>query len=349
MKESSNARGQLAPLQRGAAVTAVLLAALLLPGCSRKETPTVSASENPGNAGPASVQSAAVEDPAPPPQFSGAGALQYVRQVVGFGPRWVGSPGHAKTEKLLRAELQGIKVEEDAFEAATPVGTKAMRNFVAEFPGTREGVVVVAGHYDTLYERPKFVGANDGGSSTGLLLQLARELRSEMKNGRREGYTVRLAWLDGEEAFQQWTDSDSVYGSRHLAQKWQQDGTLRAVKAFLLVDMIGDAELQIDRDTNSTPWLQELVLQAATRYGYQSHFFRRTLSIGDDHVPFAQQGVPVVDLIDLDYGYNNAFWHTPEDTLDKLSAQSLEITGCVVRQTIRLLDRRPESRSDGGK
>jgi Zn-dependent M28 family amino/carboxypeptidase len=275
-----------------------------------------------------------------PPQFNGVAALDYVRQVVKFGPRWVGSSGHARTEAWLRTQLKADDVEEDVFTASTPVGPKMMRNFIAKFPGTKDGIVVVAGHYDTLYERPDFVGANDAGSSTGLLLELARNLRSQLRGGKRQGYSVWLVWLDGEEAFKQWTDTDSVYGSRHLAGKWQTDGTLRRVKAFLLVDMVGDADLNIERDKNSTTWLEELVYQAAVRYGYQSHFFARTLAMEDDHGPFQKQGVPVVDLIDFDYGYNNTFWHTKEDTLDKLSPKSLQIVGSVVEETIRMLDRR---------
>ena len=126
-------------------------------------------------------------------------------------------------------------------------------------------------------------------------------------------------WTDGEEAIKEWSDTDSVYGTRHLAEKWQKDGTLKKIKAFLLADMIGDADLNIDRDERSAAWLEDLVLQAATRLGYQSHFFGRTLGgLGDDHIPFAERGVPCADLIDLDYGYNNVFHHTPQDTIDKL-------------------------------
>lgn len=279
----------------------------------------------------------------PLPRFDGGAALQFVRRLTGLGPRWVGSPGHAQTESLLRAQLtqlqgSGLQEEEDAFTATTPFGAKPMRNFLAKLPGTSACTVVVAGHYDTLYERPDFVGANDGGSSAGLLLQLAKELSNETQSGRRSGCGVWLVWLDGEEAFQNWTATDSVYGSRHLAEKWQADGALKRIKAFLLVDMIGDADLNIDRDTGSTAWLEDMVYQAATRYGYQSHFFARTLTVGDDHTPFAERGVPVADLIDFDYGYGNAFWHTREDTLDKLSARSMAIVGSVVEETIRMLD-----------
>jgi len=150
---------------------------------------------------------------------------------------------------------------------------------------------------------------------------------------------VWLLWTDGEEAVKQWSATDSLYGARHLAEKWQKDGTLKKIKAFLLTDMIGDADLNIDQDTNSTPWLESVVLQAATRLGYQSHFFGRSLPIEDDHLPFVHMGVPSADLIDMDYGYNDVFHHTPQDTLDKLSPKSLEIVGSVLLETVRLLDK----------
>ena len=114
----------------------------------------------------------------------------------------------------------------------------------------------------------------------------------------------------------------------------------RRSKVFCWLDMIGDADLNIDRDENSTPWLEDLVYQAATRFGYQSYFFGRQIPDFDDHIPFAKIGVPVADLIDLDYGYNNVFWHTPQDTMDKLSPKSLEVAGTTVVETVRLLDAR---------
>lgn len=276
--------------------------------------------------------------PGPAPRLSGERALQYTKDVVAFGPRYVSSPGHKKVEDYLRAKLKSDSLEEDHFTASTPDGNFPMTNFIAKFPGTKNGIMVLSGHYDTIYNRKDFIGANDGGSSTGILLAIADQLRSQMKNGKREGYSVWLVWFDGEEAFQHWTETDSTYGSRHLAAKWKQDGTAARIKAFILADMIGDADLNIDRDINSTPWLEDAIYQAASSVGYQSHFFRREVGIEDDHVPFASIGVPVADLIDFDYGYDNAFWHTPEDTLDKLSAKSFEIVGTVMLQTVRILD-----------
>jgi len=192
-------------------------------------------------------------DSAPPAHLDGAKALDYARQVVNFGPRYLNSPGHKKTEQFLRARLKGDEVEEDAFTTSTPAGNLPMVNFIAKFPGSQNGIVVLAGHYDTLYGRNDFVGANDAASDTGLLLEIADYLRAQKK---RPGYSIWLVWLDGEEAIKQWSDTDSVYGARHLAAKWQQDGTAKNIKGFLLADMIGDKDLDVLRDQNSTPWLR---------------------------------------------------------------------------------------------
>jgi len=272
------------------------------------------------------------------PAFNGGRALQYVREIVAFGPRPIGSLNHKKVENFIYAHLKGVEVEEDAFTASTPAGEFPVRNIIAKFPGTKDGIIVIASHYDTNYplRDTGYVGANDGGSSSAVLLELGNQLRGK----KREGYSVWLLWTDGEEAVKQWTDTDSVYGTRHLAEKWQKDGTLKKIKAFLLLDMIGDADLSIDKDANSTPWLEDLVYQAATSLGYQSHFFARTAGFEDDHGPFMRLGVPCADLIDFDYGYENVFWHTPQDTVDKLSAKSLEIVGSVVLETVRLLDQK---------
>lgn len=270
--------------------------------------------------------------------FNAARALQYTREVVAFGPRPIGSANHRKLENYILNHLKGDSVEDDAFTADTIEGKLPVRSLIAKFPGTRDGIIVIAGHYDTNYplRSTGYVGANDGGSSTAILLELANQLRVK----KREGYSIWLLWTDGEEAVKEWTATDSLYGVRHLAEKWQQNGTLKNIKAFLLADMIGDADLNVDRDTNSTPWLEELVYQAASKLGYQSHFFGRTITVEDDHLPFVQRGVPCADLIDLDYGYGNVFHHTPQDTLDKLSPKSMEIVGTVILETVELLDQK---------
>ncbi|MBZ5720047.1 MAG: M28 family peptidase [Acidobacteriia bacterium] len=270
-----------------------------------------------------------------PPSFNADRAMQYVREIVAFGPRPIGSSNHKKLENYIVSHLKGDTVEDDAFTADTPEGKFPVRNIVAKFPGSRDGIVVIAGHYDTNYplRDTGYVGANDGGSSTAVLLELANQLRGK----KLEGYSVWLLWTDGEEAVKQWSPTDSLYGSRHLAEKWQKDGTVKQIKAFLLADMIGDADLNVDQDAASTATLESLVYQAATRLGYQSHFFARTISVEDDHLPFVKLGVPCADLIDLDYGYGNVIHHTPQDTLDKLSPKSIEIVGSVILETLRLL------------
>ena len=271
-------------------------------------------------------------------QFNGAEALEYTRQFVAIGPRWIGSPGHVKAEAFIRKQFQHDQLEEDTFTTNTPAGAMTMHNYIVKFPGKKDGVIVLATHYETNYplRNINFVGANDGGATTGLLMELANHFRGHTL----DGYSVWLVFFDGEEAVKDWSASDSLYGSKHLAAKWQADGTLKRVKAFLLADMIGDKDLDIYRDRNSTPWLLDLVQKAATHFGYQSYFFAQENQIEDDHLPFVQRGVPVADIIDLDYGYENAYHHTAQDTMDKLSAKSLTISGDVFLETIALLDQR---------
>ena len=277
-------------------------------------------------------------DSAPLPHIDSKRAFQYTREVTAFGPRYMGSENHKKLERYILDHLKGDQVEEDAFSADTVEGKFPVRNIIAKFPGSKDGIIVILGHYDTNYplRNTGYVGANDGGSSTAILLEYANQLRGK----KRDGYSVWLVWTDGEEAVQKWSDTDSLYGARHLAEKWEKDGTLKKIKALMVMDMIGDADLNIDRNTNGAPWLLDLIYAAAEREGYQSHFYARQGPIEDDHLPFVKRGVPSADVIDLDYGYNNVFHHTPQDTMDKLSPKSLEIVGDTILETIHLLDQR---------
>jgi len=279
-----------------------------------------------------------VVEAGPAPTINAARALQYTKEVVAFGARPIGSENHKKLEQYILGHLKGDEVEDDSFIADTVEGKFPVRNIIAKYSGTKDGIIVIAGHYDTNYplRNTAFVGANDAGSSTAVLLEFANHLRGK----KRAGYSVWLLWTDGEEAVKEWSDTDSVYGTRHLAARWQKDGTIKKIKAFLLADMIGDADLNIERESNSAPWLEDLVYQAATKLGYQSHFYSRTLDIQDDHLPFVKLGVPSADIIDLDYGYGNVFHHSPQDTMDKLSPKSLQIAGDVILQTVWLLDAR---------
>jgi Zn-dependent M28 family amino/carboxypeptidase len=277
------------------------------------------------------------------PHFNGVKALDYARQFVAIGPRWPTSQGHVKAEAFLRSQFQRDQLEEDTFTANTPIGPVPMRNFIVRFPGKKNGVTVLATHYETNYwlKNTNFVGANDGASTTGLLLAIADQLRGDEVRGKTlDGFSVWLVFFDGEEAIQTWSRSDSTYGSRHLAAKWGRDGTLGKIKAFILADMIGDKDLDIQRETQSTDWLVALVRQAAHKFGYDRYFFQKEMPVEDDHLPFVERGVPSIDVIDLDYGPNNAYHHTAQDTLDKISAKSLTIDGDVFLETIRLIDLR---------
>ena len=288
---------------------------------------------------PGSAAVAAASDPGPPPAFNASRAMQYVKEIVSYGPRPIGSEHHKKVEDYILTHVRGDNCELDDFEINTSEGRFPVHNIIAKFPGTRPGIIVIASHYDTNWplRNENYVGANDGASSSALLLEIANQLRGK----KRDGYSVWLLWDDAEESMKlPWDDNESLYGVRHLAQKWQDDGTIKNVKAFLLEDMIGDADLNIERDSVSTSSLEDLIYQAATQVGYQSHFFKREMGVTDDHVPFLKRGVPSADLIDFDYGYNNVFWHTPQDTVDKLSPKSLAIVGTVTLETVRLLDQR---------
>ena len=291
---------------------------------------------------PTAPPEAAVPDNAPLPHIDSKRAFQYTGEVTTFGPRYMGSENHKKLEQYILDHLKGDQVEDDAFTADTVEGKFPVRNIIAKFPGTKDGIIVILGHYDTVYplRNSGFVGANDGGSSTAILLEYANQLRGGGAGKKRDGYSVWLVWTDGEEAVRQWTNTDSVYGARHLAEKWEKDGTLKKIKALMVMDMIADADLDIARNTKGAPWLLDLIYSAAERGGYQSHFYAQQGPIEDDHVPFFDRGVPCADVIDLDYGYNNVFWHSPQDTMDKLSPKSLEIVGDTILETIHMLDQR---------
>jgi len=309
--------------------------------CSKgsSSTPAQSANATSNAAAPEPTATAAApSDSGPLPQIDSKRAFQYIKEIVAFGTRPMGSENHKKVENYITSHLKGDQVEDDAFTADTVEGKFPVRNIIAKYPGTKDGIIVILGHYDTNYPLRNigFVGANDGGSSSAILLEYANHLRGK----KRDGYSVWLVWTDGEEAVREWSATDSLYGSRHLAEKWEKDGTLKKIKALFVMDMVGDADLNIEKETNAPPWLTDLVYEAAERGGVQSHFYARAVTIEDDHFPFVKRGVPSIDIIDLDYGYNNVFHHTAQDTLDKLSPRSLEIVGNTTLEAIRMLDRR---------
>ncbi len=278
----------------------------------------------------------------PPAVFQAAGqrALEYTRRVVELGPRPAGSDAQGKQQQLIINELSRFDcdVREDDFVADTPIGRVAMKNITARFSGESDRVVVISGHYDTLFQPgTNFVGANDAGSSTGFLLEMANLL-----NGQPLTDDVWLIFFDGEEAFVSWQGNDHTYGSRRIAGLWELSGVGRKIKALINVDMIGDADLRLLNEGNSTDWLRSLAGATGRRLGYVKEFpASEPQYIEDDHIEFVKRGMPAVNLIDLDYGLMNRYWHTPQDTMDKLSARSFAVMLHVVSEMITELEDRP--------
>jgi glutaminyl-peptide cyclotransferase len=268
----------------------------------------------------------------PATTFSGQRAFDLTARAVAFGPRPDGSAALGKLRSLIRRDLaaKGWEVMGDTFTAATPDGPVPMENIIARLRGSSGRALAVTGHYDTK-KMAGFVGANDGGSSTGFLLELANALRNHPRTD-----DIYLVFFDGEEAVREWSDTDSVYGSRHLAEKWTADGTVRKLKALLNVDMIGDKNFRLVWETGSAPSLRTLVWDIADSLGYSAFFPREGGPVSDDHIPFINAGVRALDLIDFES--QNSFWHTPHDTMDKLSPRSFEIVGQVVIKALEALE-----------
>jgi glutaminyl-peptide cyclotransferase len=277
---------------------------------------------------------AAFPQAAPPKNFSGTAALNFAARVVAFGPRPSGSAANTRQRAYIHEQLVTCRCEvsNDTFAAQTPDGPVAMENIIAKFPGKSGRAIAITGHFDTK-KMTNFVGANDGASSTGILLEMAVVL-----TGRPRTDDVYIVFFDGEEAVRDWTDTDSVYGSRHLAQKWTEDDTNLRMKALINVDMTGDKDLDIVFESSSSPSLRKLVWDAADALGYSAFFLRQPNEVEDDHIPFLQAGVKALDLIDFDYGPGNAYWHTPQDNLDKLGARSFQVIGDVLMRVIPELE-----------
>jgi glutaminyl-peptide cyclotransferase len=307
-----------------------LTAMLMLAACSHQTAP---ASEAPKAASPALASVIT----APPPEttggFDGARAYKHVERLVAIGPHPAGSDGIHRAQAYITEQLKssGCPVEEQDFHASTPIGDVAMKNILVKIPSENPNIIVYASHYDTK-RIDNFVGADDAGSSTGVLLEFARIVCA-----RKNAQTIWLAFLDGEEAFNmQWADPDNTYGSRELAASLALSGTLRHVKAMILVDMVGPASPVFKRESNSTPWLTEVLWSTAARLGYGKVFVNESSTVEDDHVSFLKRDVPAADIIDLEVPY----WHTTNDTLDKIDPRTLAITGHVLVASLPELEKK---------
>jgi Zn-dependent M28 family amino/carboxypeptidase len=283
--------------------------------------------------------------------ISGAAVLKLTQQYVDAAPkRYIGSPGHAAAEAFIKSHFQPEIAKgnfiTDSFYAKTPAGAFGMDNFIVKFPGKKDGIIVLASHYETNYPLKDiaFVGANDGACTTALLIALGQYYREHPP----QGYSVWLLFDDGEEAVGNngMSGSDQLYGVRHLAAKWSGDGTLGRVKALIVADMLGWKEMNIDHEDNSTPWLLDLLARAGKDTGHSGSLFRHSMAVDDDHLPFKERGVPVLDVIAYEYGPfdaktgDYAFHHTAKDTMDKLSAQSLQVSADLFLDLVKLISQR---------
>ena len=318
-------------------------------GCKSGET----ASTNGGsaaNAGQPPFMSAVAGPPpnsadeAPAPDktggFDGKRAYEQVVKQLSYGPRPAGSPALAKLQDYLESELKsyGCAVETDSFSADTPAGRLPMKNILVKIPGQKPGIILLGTHYDTK-RLENFVGADDAGSSTGVMLEIARLLCAQKQPGK---YAVWIAFFDGEEAVNQaWVNPDNRYGSRQMAAKFAVDGDLAKIKAFILADIVGGRNPHFKRDGESTKWLKDMVWSVAERLGYGSVFVKETTDFGgDDHYSFTPRHVPSVDIMDLDTQNDVPYWHTPQDTIDKISPKTLAIVGHTILESVKELQKK---------
>ena len=267
----------------------------------------------------------------------GLQVLRHTREIVRHGPHPPGSEAQRKAGEYIAGQLEalGLQVDTHTFRPVTPRGRLRMTNIRGILPGREKKVLILASHYDSkFYDTFEFVGANDGASTSGLVLELARVLVEHNPTG----LTLWFVFFDGEEAVGEWSSADSLYGSREFVKREKNRGNLRKVGAMVLLDLVGGKDLRIFPEGNSTPWLNRIIWDQAARLGHERIFRSsgRASHIDDDHIPFLRAGIPAVDLIDLSY----AHWHKPTDTLDKLSGPNLEVVGAVVLASLPEIARR---------
>jgi glutaminyl-peptide cyclotransferase len=315
-----------------------------LTGCKANSDETRGAAAgNPAAAAttaPNAAQGGAEDAPTPESTggFDGKLAFEHVAKQVGFGPRPSGSTALAQTQDYILTQLKsdGCTTEVDAFNADTPIGRLPMKNILVKIPGDDSSIILLGTHYDSLLRHDiTFVGADDSASSTAVMLELARLLCA--KHGK---HAVWIAFFDGEEAMKTWSDTDSRYGSRQMAARMAAGGDISEIKAFLLADMVGSRSLHFARESTSTPSLVDLMWATAAKLGYSQIFLDTSSGAEDDHDSFLKRKVPSMDVIDFDRQQDVPFWHTADDTLDKISAKSLAISGHVFLETVNELQKK---------
>jgi hypothetical protein len=271
-------------------------------------------------------QSRAAEAPKIWDEFSGEKAFAHVQRLVDFGPRPAGSEAIEKSRDYIEDQLRrsGWQVTRQAFSDDSPRGKIQFVNLIAQFSGEKKAAApsfLLCSHYDTkMFDAIRFVGANDGGSSTGLLLELARVIGQHPNLARK----IELVFFDGEEAFVRFSEADGLYGSRYFAKQLQSGGA-KQFRAGILFDMVGDRSLDITLPADSPPEMARDIFAAAEALKSRSYFTYLDRGMTDDHTPLNAIGIPTIDIIDFDFPW----WHTADDTIDKISAQSLQIVGSV--------------------
>jgi glutaminyl-peptide cyclotransferase len=308
----------------------LLWAAALLSACGGNSTAS----------GQAPVAAASAPETAPPASstggFDAARAYQHVVNLVAIGPHSAGTDGGRRAQEYIIGQLQGFgcMVDQQTFTArGTPVGDVSMKNIVAKIPGASPDIIMFTTHFDSK-RMANFVGADDGGSSTGVMLELARLLCA-----RKNALTVWIAFFDGEEAFNHnWADPDHTYGSKEMAARMALSGELGHVRAFVLADLVGNHKLRLMRESQSTPWLVDLIWSTAARLGYQQTFVNASSAVEDDHDEFLNRHVAAADVIDLETPISDGYWHETSDTIDKVSVRSLAVVGHVLIEVVPQLE-----------
>ena len=260
-------------------------------------------------------------------------AFSYVKDIAEIGPRPSGSAGATQNVEYICNKLKNLKVDvsTDKWEKNTPVGNIKFCNVIAEIKGKKSDFIILGAHYDTktLQSVPGFQGANDGASGVGLMLSIIEAI---VNSGKTPYHTIKFAFFDGEECFMKYGPNDGLFGSRRMADKISEEKAKCLM--MILLDMIGDKDLKIEIPAGTDKNLAEMLFQAAEKRGEKKYFTWNEIDMTDDHTPFLDAGIPAIDIIDFNYGNSNLYWHSAEDTIDKISPESLGIVGDVTLEMI---------------
>jgi glutaminyl-peptide cyclotransferase len=276
----------------------------------------------------------------PIPKIDAKYAFSLVKELSAIKPRYSGSgEGTRKAVELISREIRNssLSVELDKWQEPTSEGIIEFWNVMTEIPGKSSDFILIGSHYDTkkMLSIPDFEGANDSASSTGLLLAMIKAIKNHPA---RTPLTLKFAFFDGEECFISYTETDGLFGSRHLAEKWKRDGSLKKCKAVIILDMVGDKDLNITIPSGADPEIVKKLKQIAEKQNKIQYLSEYGNDIIDDHTPFQREGIPTLDIIDFEFGEGNMYWHTKADSMDKISKESLETVGDLTLELLWNVD-----------